>query len=250
MLGLGFRAGGGAGGGARGPRRFSPADLFANGELGIWLDPSDLSTMFQDVNAAVPAAIGMPVGRINDKSGGGYNLGQGSATARPVLQQDAGGRLYLQFDGLNDRLVSGSIALGSGWDRVSAVRQASWSTGRRIFSGGGTAGILQQSAASPGLALFNGSLTAANNEAGVGAAAVLFERHAGASSLLGVNEGAAVAGNSGGNQATSLSVGADPAGSNPAAFHLYGLCLVKAALGEAQLAALKSFFAAKAGVAL
>jgi hypothetical protein len=248
MLGLGFRAG--AGGGARGPRRFSPADLFVNGELGIWLDPSDLSTMFQDLSGTVPAAIGMPVGRINDKSGGGYNLGQGSATARPLLQQDGGGRLYLDFDGLNDRLVSGSIALGSGWDRVCALRQASWASGRRIFAGGGAAGILQQSAASPGLALFNGTLTAANNEAGVGAAAVLFERHAGASSLLGVNNGAAVAGNSGGNQATSVSVGADPGGTSAAAFHLYGLCLVKAALGEAQLAALRSFFAAKAGVAL
>jgi hypothetical protein len=248
MLGLGFRAG--AGTRARQRPHFSPAALFANGELGMWLDPSDLSTLFQDVNGTIPAAIGMPVGRITDKSGGGYNVGQGSSSARPILQQDSGGGLYLEFDGVNDRLVSASFALGSGWDRVSAVRQSGWLSGRRIFGGGGPAGVLQQTSASPGLALFDGSLTPVNSAAALGAAAVLFERHAGASSLLAVNGGAPVAGNSGSNSASSVSLGADPSGGAAAAVHFYGLCLVKATLGEAQLAALKSFYAAKAGVAL
>jgi hypothetical protein len=231
MLGLGFRAG--AGGKARTPRPpFSPAALFANGELGMWLDPSDLPTMFQDANGTIPAEIGLPVGRINDKSGRNWDVTQGSASARPVLQQDPAGRPYLEFDGVNDRLMTLTVPLGSGWDRVSAVRQTGWTSGRRIFSGAGTAGILQQTSASPGLALFDGSLGPANNGAALGAAAVLFERHAGASSLLAVNGGAAAAGNSGGNSAASVCIGADTGGGNAAAFHLYGLCLVKATLGE------------------
>jgi hypothetical protein len=84
----------------------------------------------------------------------------------------------------------------------------------------------------------------------VGAAVVLFERHAGASSLLAVNGGAPVAGDSGGNLAASIAIGADPSGTNAAAFHFYGLCLVKATLSEAKWAALRSFYAAKAGIAL
>jgi hypothetical protein len=248
MLGLGFRAGAGGGARVRGP--FSPASLFAGGALGTWLDPSDMSTMFQDMNGTIPAAIGMPVGRINDKSGRNINVGQATAAARPILQQDSAGRLYVQFDGVNDRMLTANFQLGSGWDRVSAIRQTGWTSGRRIFAGNGTAGILQQAAASPGLALFDGSVTPVNGEAPLGAAAVLFERHAGASSLLAVNGGAAVTGDSGSNLALSISIGGDPNGANAAAFHFYGLCLVKATLGDAQLTALKSFLAAKAGVAL
>jgi hypothetical protein len=245
MLGLGFRTGAGA------RRRFSPRALFANGEQGAWFDPSDLSTMFQDLAGTVPAALGTPVTRINDKSGRGNHAGQTAAAGRPMLRQDAGGRFYLEFDGVDDRLVTAAFALGTGWDRVSAVRQAGWTNGRRLFAASNLgAGILQQAAASPSLALFDGSAAASNTAAAVGAAAVLFERHDGAASLLAVNNGTAVAGNPGAASASGISIGADAGGTNAAAFHFYGLCAVKAALGAAQLAALRSFYAAKAGVAL
>lgn len=245
MLGLGFSAGAGA------RRRFSPRALFANGDQGAWYDPSDLSTMFQDLAAAVPAAVGAPVARINDKSGRGNNAGQATASARPVLRQDAGGRFYLEFDGVDDRLLTAAFAMDNGWDRMSALRQAGWASGRRIFAAGsGGVGLLQQSGTSPGLALFDGSLGPTSNGAAVGAAAVLFERHAGAASQLAVNSGAAATGNAGTTAASGVSIGADPGGSNAAAIHFYGLCQIKAALGAAQVAALRSFYAAKAGVAL
>ena len=45
--------------------------LFTNGEQGIWLDPSDMSTMFQDSAGTIPVtADGQPVGLILDKSKG------------------------------------------------------------------------------------------------------------------------------------------------------------------------------------
>lgn len=48
---------------------FSPASLFANGEQGIWIDPSDLSTMFQYVAGATPVtAPGQNVALMLDKS--------------------------------------------------------------------------------------------------------------------------------------------------------------------------------------
>lgn len=245
MLGLGFSAG------ARARRRFSPRGLFANGEQGSWFDPSDLPTMFQDLGGTVPAAVGTAVARINDKSGRGNHAGQATASARPVLRQDAGGRFYLEFDGVDDRLLTAGFALDTGWDRASAVRQTGWTNGRRIFAGTGAgAGILQQAPTSPGLALFDGSIAANNAGAAVGAAAVVFERHAGGNSLLAVNGGAAVTGNPGAGSASGISIGADAGGGNAAPFHFYGLCAVKAALGTAQVAQLKAHFARKAGVAL
>lgn len=65
---------------------FSPASLFAQGEPGVWYDPSDFSTMFQDSAGTVPVtAVEQPVGRILDKSGRGNHATQVTATSRPVL---------------------------------------------------------------------------------------------------------------------------------------------------------------------
>lgn len=88
---------------------FSPAELFANGEQGAWFDPSDLSSMFQDAAGTTPAAYGQPVGLILDKSGNGNHASQATATARPTLMQDAGGRPYLSFDGVDDFMVTGIV---------------------------------------------------------------------------------------------------------------------------------------------
>ena len=45
-----------------------PRSLFSAGEQGIWLDPSDFSTMFQDAAGTTPVtAVGQPVGLALDK---------------------------------------------------------------------------------------------------------------------------------------------------------------------------------------
>lgn len=50
---------------------FSPSSLFANNEPGVWYDPSDFSTMFQDAAGTVPVtAVEQPVGLMLDKSKG------------------------------------------------------------------------------------------------------------------------------------------------------------------------------------
>ena len=68
-------------------RRFNPRRLFANGEQGVWYDPSDFSTMFQDSAGTTPVtAIEQPVGRILDKSGRGNHASQSTTTSRPILR--------------------------------------------------------------------------------------------------------------------------------------------------------------------
>lgn len=89
---------------------FWPSDLFAAGEQGVWYDPSDLSTLFQDAGGTIPViATGQPVGLMLDKSGRGHHATQTTATSRPTLQQDSGGRYCLSFDGVDDFLVTQSI---------------------------------------------------------------------------------------------------------------------------------------------
>lgn len=86
------------------------AALFSAGEQGVWYDPSDFSTMFQDSAGTTPVtAVGQPVGRILDKSGRGNHATQATAASRPVLQQDGTGRYFLLFDGVDDWLQTGNI---------------------------------------------------------------------------------------------------------------------------------------------
>lgn len=93
---------------------FTPASLFAAGEQGVWYDPSDFSTMFQDSAGTTPVtAVEQPVGRILDKSGRGNHATQSTSTSRPVLKQDGNGKYYLLFDGTDDFLVTGTINPGS-----------------------------------------------------------------------------------------------------------------------------------------
>ena len=87
--------------------------LFASNEPGVWYDPSDLSTLFQDSAGTVPVtAVEQPVGRILDKSGRGFHATQTTATSRPVLRQDGSGKHYLYFDGVDDFLVTPTITPG------------------------------------------------------------------------------------------------------------------------------------------
>lgn len=100
---------------------FDPRSLFASGEQGIWLDPSDFSTLYQDEAGATPVtAVGQPVGRINDKSGRGNHASWSTDASRPTLQQDSNGMYYLSFDGVDDRMqfVTPSASSLSGSNRT------------------------------------------------------------------------------------------------------------------------------------
>lgn len=61
------------------------------------LDPADLSTLFQDSAGTVPVAVdGDPVGRWNDKSGGGRDFIQAASGSRPVYKT-SGGAHWIDF---------------------------------------------------------------------------------------------------------------------------------------------------------
>lgn len=87
---------------------WTPASLFAASEQGVWLDESDLSTMFQDLAGTVPAAVDSPVGKRLDKSGNNNHWTATNASARPVLRLTAG-KYSLEWDGVDDEGATESI---------------------------------------------------------------------------------------------------------------------------------------------
>ena len=122
---------------------WSPAQLFVNGEQGAWYDPSDLSTLFQDVAGTIPVtADGQPVGLMLDKSGNNNNASQATATARPIYRTD-GTYHWLQFDGVDDVLstavidfVSANVDKASAWTGFATTVA---SPQGRVFGIGGNA---------------------------------------------------------------------------------------------------------------
>lgn len=80
-----------------------PGLLFHSGASGVWFDPGDYSTVFQDAAGTIPALPGDPVGLILDKSGGGHHASQSSASLRPTLNTD-GVKSWLQFSGVASHL--------------------------------------------------------------------------------------------------------------------------------------------------
>jgi hypothetical protein len=103
------------------------AELFSAGEQGIWLDPSDFSTMYQDAAGTTPVtAVGQSVGLVKDKSGRGNNASQATAGNRPVLQRDAAGLYYLAFNGTSSALSTASVNF-TATDKMTA-----WSGVRKL----------------------------------------------------------------------------------------------------------------------
>lgn len=74
---------------------FSPASLFANGEVGAWFDPSDFGTMWQDSAGTTPVtAVEQPVGLMLDKRLGLVLGSDQLSTGVPALVGTANAATY------------------------------------------------------------------------------------------------------------------------------------------------------------
>lgn len=64
---------------------WTPSSIFYGGEPGVWFDPSDITTLFQDSAGSTPlTAPGQTVGKMLDKSGRGNHATQATSTQRPT----------------------------------------------------------------------------------------------------------------------------------------------------------------------
>lgn len=156
------------------PNAFSPLSLFRNSEQGVWYDPSDFSTMFQDSAGTTPVtAVEQPVGRINDKSGNGNHATQPTAAARPVVSAPH----YMTIDGVDDRLDLSSLSLIAGMDCFVAVntntdiptqalfaRDAGYSAFFGVWASGGGSATYGGAVGTPDLAVDGTLLPAATRD--------------------------------------------------------------------------------------
>ena len=222
----------------------------------MWYDPSDLSTMFQDINGTVPVtAADQPVARIHDKSGRGNHAmiePTASVSKRPMLR-NAGALWWLDFDGADDGLRA-VFTCPQPIERISSIRQETWTNGDIIFQGvgSGVACALYQTGTSPNLALYSGSAQACNNAgAALATTVVTTERHSGAGSRLAINNGAYSTGNPGTLGAGGISIGMNEVASGGYSDMLfYGTIMINRLLTDTEIANARTWMASKGGVTL
>lgn len=90
---------------------WSPLDLFKDGKQGVWYDPSDKSTLFQDAEGTIPVTKdGDPVALMRDKSGNDNHATQAVSAARPIYKTD-GILHWLAFDGVDDYLGANTFGI-------------------------------------------------------------------------------------------------------------------------------------------
>lgn len=89
-------------------------------EAGMWLDPSDASTAYQDSAGTTAGAIDSPVGKRVSKAGNLSAVLQATATARPVWKLASG--IYSDlFDGTDDGYATATFAAGTLTNNMDAL---------------------------------------------------------------------------------------------------------------------------------
>lgn len=209
--------------------------LFAGGKQGVWYDPSDKSTLFQDVAGTIPVTKdGDPIGLMKDKSGNGYHATQTASASRPTYRTD-GILHWLEFDGVDDFL------------QTSYVPTSNWSSGVGLTV-----------AKDNGSFLFESNLTAANNYYTSNLLRVFSPPSDISSTGIPISLNTAnkfVVRVSGDNVGTSpISVGARYIGMGSSSFNfggrLFGLVIVSAYVSIEDLNTLDEYMAKRAGVIL
>ena len=111
---------------------WTPALWFLASEQGVWYDPSDMTTMFQDSAGTTPVtAVEQPVGKILDKSGRGNHATQAATAQKPVLSARR-----------NKLLATATLATQSVTLTASAHTLSFKGTGTVTLTGASTAGPL------------------------------------------------------------------------------------------------------------
>jgi len=140
----------------------SPSALFAGGTEGVWYDPSDIDTLFQDSAGTTPVTTaGQPVGLMLDNSGNDNHAAQATAAARPTYQT---GPARATLDKVDDRLSVTVPVGGFTGTMVLGTDQGTASYGVNIPDGpydiGGRGGQYFPGDAIVGQVIRNGALSA------------------------------------------------------------------------------------------
>lgn len=230
---------------------FSPASLFAGGEVGVTLLPgTEFGVAYVELTGASATTVcghGDVCGTFHCLITNRYWTAPSDA-ARP-LYQIAGDIHWLEGDGTDDGLQV-LFTITQPWERISALRQVTWTLNDRMFGGGDAAGgIVYQRPTTPTLILFSGADGPAVSPA-IGADFVLTERHDGASSRASLNNDAYVTGNTGTTAPGGVALFKN---SNASAFsnaRCYGLIMREGTMSDAQITQSREYIAGRGGIGL
>ncbi|MES0811281.1 hypothetical protein ABLO27_17480 [Roseibium sp. SCPC15] len=228
------------------PAPWSPLDL---PNTAIWLDPSDLSTMWQETTGASATTLAQVdgiVGTIKDKARGLY-LTAPSDAARPVLRKV--GELYkLEFDGVDDRLkVSGATVYYQ--PNVAALGARVGDTGR-FFDGMGGVERHILTLGTHYVQQYAGNWAGGKTGKTTSTAQVITTHWEGESSYIRYDGGVELVGNAGTNAYKAMTIGTDFSGSHPGVADIYSVVFHNGALSNEDRAKLEAHIAEKTGVTL
>lgn len=225
---------------------WTPVVFFNNGQVGVWYDPSDLSTLFQDAAGTISVtSSGDPVGLMLDKSGNGNHAVAPSSAARPTYQTD-GILHWLAFDGVDDVLVCMYPAVINQPNSVSIAFQ--FLGGVRVL--GDTSSTVNRQmiyASSSGDRWFAGSSASDIGFSGANAKLVLSGEFNDINSFYVKNGSASAIFNAGANATSGIAIGADYNGAYAGKINLYGLVTVDRSIDHQKI---EKYLAARAGVTL
>jgi len=178
----------------------------------------------------------------------GNHFAQTTSTKRPLYKL-VSGYPCIETDGSDDFLGPSLFSFTQPSWRISVIRQITWTSADRIFSGGtGDHGLLWQSGVSPEIRLWNGSNIGPISPS-LGDRAIITAIRNGASSSLQLNNETAVTGDPGSTDADGMTIGATGGGLNNANIAYYAIA---AGTGPApsNLSEIKNYLAARYGVTL
>lgn len=247
---------------------WTPARLFGAGAVGFALNPGVLASLAQDAAGTQPVTVaGQPVGLARDQSGGASHASQAVSAARPTYRLDAGGRPYLEFDGVDDWLTTASLALAAGGRTIIAALRKRSDAGvssileTRPLWTAAAGGFAQFAPSSPGpanygsRALTSAASSSVNTPTSYAAphVAVLSSVVVAGSHVARVN-GAQVASDAPAGTIPALTaavgIGSRDGSSFFAGIDLYGLIVIDRGLSGAELTQAEAWAAARCGVAL
>lgn len=110
--------------------KFSPLSLFSGGVVGVWFDPNDITTLFQDTAGTIPVTTtGQSVALMLDKSGNAKHATQATLAQRPIYG-------IIPYGGVRNILI-GTDTLSTQTVSVGAIAQtlSFTGTGTVVLSG-------------------------------------------------------------------------------------------------------------------
>lgn len=220
---------------------FDPLTLFSGGAVGLWLDPSDSATTFQDSALTTPAASGNPLGGLTDKSGNGNNVLQATAGLRPTLT-NASGKWYFETDNIDDYLRATFTITQPYYLMVAVNIQAMANNDQMIGGVTANAGALFNS--SGNMTMYAGS-TGPTRAFSTSTNYVFTAFFNGVSSILRLNGSASGTGSAGTTAPGGITIGASNTPNSFSGVRFYGVIMTTKALSAGEITDAESYLTSK-----